>query len=54
MHVAPFITNAYFTPEQKHTRFLDKDKNQEGYKQFQELLKQLKSSCLKKDRKHQG
>lgn len=43
-HVAPTLSKLHVIKKQKNPSDLPKEQNQEGYKQFQELLKKLKPS----------
>lgn len=45
-HVAPSVSKVNVIRKQKNLSNLPKEQNQEGYKQFQELLKKLKPSYL--------
>ncbi|HDP0034309.1 TPA: hypothetical protein ACJT8N_001148 [Legionella pneumophila] len=45
-HVAPTLSKLHVIKKQKNPSDLPKEQNQEGYKQFQELLKKLKPSYL--------
>lgn len=49
-HVAPTLSKLHVIKKQKNPSDLPKEQNQEGYKQFQELLKKLKPSYLVRKR----